>query len=229
MNFYAIIITAALSVLVFWAYIKSPTLRDKVRLTLTIIFIPISAGTIWFTDVLWNYIVLTDPTTIWRLAIIPFFAVIFILIATFFVFLVSWVNEGSLNKYVEGGLVRTLVNGLTNGLIGVIMSGIFFGAVFEMTNPKNETITEVLSWVYFAMLIIIFLVRLNNWTNAVLFGGAIIATIGVLNSEIINGLIVAMIITLSITFATGIFAGIDSERKIKSETIGRRCKNDRNN
>jgi uncharacterized membrane protein len=129
-------------VVIILAYAKSPTWKDKVIPTIALISIPISAVTIWFTKGFWDFVITTDPTTIYRLAIIPFLILSYCMIFSIFIFFTAWKKKGfhKLNKNSENGLFFGLIVGLVFGLFGLV-----FGLIIGMIDGPIGGLTGGLS------------------------------------------------------------------------------------
>lgn len=115
-------------------YVKSPTWKDKARLTFSLVLVPISVGAVLLTKESWGFIILTDPTTTYRLgAILPFFLVFFT-VHLIFISFAAYKKKGfgNLKKFSEDGIVGGLIDGIICGLIVWFIFGLIDGLAHRL-------------------------------------------------------------------------------------------------
>jgi hypothetical protein len=139
-NYIAIAITLIATVVMILAYIKSPTQKDKTNLSPIFISIEISAVTIWFTKGYWDFIIAIDPTSIYRLAIIPLIILSYCTVSLIFISFTAWKKGGfsKLKKFSERGLIWGSIFGLITGL----SSGLVFGLIVGLINGLSSGLSS---------------------------------------------------------------------------------------
>lgn len=107
------------------AYVKSPTPKDKQRLTISLGLIPFSAGIIYF---LCKRIMLIDTETAYALEAVPYIIIIYCLLFSIVISFSAWKKGGllELKEPLEKGIIFGFIFGLLFGItFGLIFAGIF--------------------------------------------------------------------------------------------------------
>lgn len=119
--------TIVVTIIVVWFYAKSPTSKDKVRLTTVIGLTVISGLLITFTRGAWAHMILTGFPLFHQWVIFPTLLLTAISAVLVFLSIGAWKKNGlpNMKKYSEHGLIFCLTWGLVFGIIAAIGFGLF--------------------------------------------------------------------------------------------------------
>lgn len=151
MNTFLMILSGTTLFVLGWGYCKSPTWKDKLRLTLVLVSIAISILFMLYIIKCWGYFVAGDSLktiqfkSIYHLPYVFLFIIEYLLIGSIAVTLAAWIKKGYANlkcikkESLFWGLLVGLLSGLFWGLlVGLLVGGLLVGLLVGLSKEFKK-------------------------------------------------------------------------------------------